>query len=189
MSCGMIALERAGIPVDNYYASEVDKWCIKVSEKNYPQIIRLGDVRFFNVKALPRIDLLIAGSPCQGFSFAGLGLNFDDDRSRLFFDFARIWKELRLKNPCIKFLLENVRMKKEHLKVISDIMGVQPVLINSALVSAQNRNRYFWTNIRVKTIDLLGTRVSDIPLPGDKGILLKDILQDNVEGKYHTTIK
>ena len=164
MSCGRIALDKLGIKVDKYFASEIDKYAIKVSEANYPDIIRLGDVKGVKGSDLPKIDLMIAGSPCQGFSFAGKQLAFDDPRSALFFEFTRLLDECKPKY----FLLENVRMKKEHLQVITDLLGVEPILINSALVSAQNRNRYYWTNI------------PGVAQPKDKGIVLKDILETNV---------
>ena len=167
MSCGRVALERAGIPVTSYHACEIDKYARAVSFKNYPDIIHHGDVtqHWPNYK----VDLLIGGSPCQGFSFAGKGLAFDDPRSKLFFEFVRIWNEVKAKNPDAKFLLENVRMKKEHLAVITEVMGVEPVCINSALVSAQNRVRYYWTNI------------GEVSQPADLGILLKDIIEDRVD--------
>ena len=161
MSCGRIALDRLGIPVDKYYASEIDKYAIQVSEANYPDIIRLGDVCDVKAEDLPKIDLLIAGSPCQGFSFAGKQLAFDDPRSALFFEFVRLLKECKPKY----FLLENVRMKKEFLDIISEQVGCEPIFINSALVSAQNRQRYYWTNI-------LG-----IEQPEQRGIVLRDILE------------
>ena len=143
MSCGQIALNRAGIEYDNYFASEIDKHAIKVTQTNYPNTIQLGDVREIKAEKLPTIDLLIGGSPCQGFSFAGKGLNFEDPRSKLFFEFVRLKNETQPKY----FLLENVVMKKEHEKVISEFLGVEPILINSNLVSAQNRKRLYWTNI------------------------------------------
>lgn len=174
-SCGMIALNKAGIKVNNYYASEIDKYAQIVSYAHYPEIKRLGDVRNVSWIGLPKIDLLIGGSPCQGFSFAGKQLNFDDPRSKLFFEFVRIKEEL---NPKY-FLLENVKMKKEYQDVISEYMGVEPILINSALVSAQNRKRLYWSNI------------PNIEQPKDKGILLKDILEDSelsngasIKGRY-----
>jgi len=139
MSCGQIALERAGITVDNYYASEIDKHCITVTQTNYPETIQLGDVSKIDGKDLPNIDLLIGGSPCQGFSFIGKGLNFDDPRSKLFFEYVRLLKEC---NPTY-FMLENVRMKKELQDIISKYLGVDPVVINSNLVSAQNRHRLY----------------------------------------------
>lgn len=143
MSCGQIALERAGITYDNYYASEIDKHAIKVTQHNYPNTIQLGDITKLNGKDLPKIDLLIGGSPCQGFSFAGKQLNFNDPRSKLFFEYVRLKEECKPKY----FLLENVKMKKEYQDVISMYLGVEPILINSALVSAQNRKRLYWTNI------------------------------------------
>ncbi len=145
MSCGQIALERAGIKVDNYFASEIDKYAIQITQKNYPETIQLGDVTDINTNELPKIDLLIGGSPCQGFSFAGKQLNFNDPRSRLFFEYVRLLKET---NPAY-FLLENVKMKREHQGIISDRLGVQPVLINSNLVSAQNRLRLYWANMPI----------------------------------------
>ena len=161
MSCGRIALERLGIPVDNYYASEIDKYAIQVSQANYPDIIQVGDVTELDTSTLPKIDLVMGGSPCQGFSFAGKQLAFDDPRSALFFEFVRCVKELQPKY----FLLENVRMKKEYLDVISEYMGVEPIMINSALVSAQNRVRFYWTNI------------PGIEQPEQRGIVLRDILE------------
>ncbi len=163
MSCGRIALERLGIKVDNYYASEIDKYAMKVSEANYPDIIQVGDITELDLSTLPKIDLIMGGSPCQGFSFAGKQLAFDDPRSALFFEFVRCVDELKPKY----FLLENVRMKKEYLDVISEYMGVEPIMINSALVSAQNRVRYYWTNI-------LG-----IEQPEQRGIVLRDILESS----------
>ena len=162
MSCGRIALERLGIKVDNYYASEIDKYAMKVSEANYPDIIQVGDVTELDTSTLPNIDLIMGGSPCQGFSFAGKQLAFDDPRSALFFEFVRCVKELKPKY----FLLENVRMKKEYLDIISEHMGVEPIMINSALVSAQNRVRYYWTNI---------PRVEQ---PEQRGMVLRDILEN-----------
>jgi len=148
MSCGQIALERAGIEVDAYFASEVDKYAISVARKNYPNTIHLGDVCDVDSKQLPKIDLLIGGSPCQGFSFAGKQLAFDDPRSRLFFEYVRLLKECKPKY----FLLENVRMKKESQDVISKYLGVEPVKINSDLFVSQNRERYYWTNIPIKEL-------------------------------------
>ena len=180
MSCGRLALERAGFPVTNYFASEIDKYAITVARANFPDTVHLGDVtelqthdgRLFvhdeqwqtlNKGAYKRkIDLLIGGSPCQGFSFAGKQLNFDDPRSKLFFEFVQLLKALKPKY----FLLENVNMKKEYQDVISDLLGCKPVDINSNRVSAQNRRRLYWTNIPVKS------------LPENKHIYLKDILED-----------
>ena len=161
MSCGQIALERAGFKIDKYFVAEIDKYAMKVTQANYPDTIQLGDVRNIKADDLPKIDLLIGGSPCQGFSFAGKQLNFDDPRSKLFFEFVRLLKEAKPKY----FLLENVRMKQEYQDVISKLLGVEPIMINSCLVSAQNRKRFYWTNI------------PDIKQPKDCGILLKDIIE------------
>lgn len=164
MSCGQIALERAGVPVNAYYASEIDQYAIQTAKKNYPNTIHLGDVRDVKGDDLADIDLLIGGSPCQGFSFAGQQLNFDDPRSQLFFEFVRIKNETQPKY----FLLENVKMRKESEQVITDILGVEPIEINSNLVSAQNRKRLYWTNI---PFDLNIT---------DKNIKLKDIIEHGI---------
>ena len=160
ISCGQVALQRAGIKVDNYYASEVNKYAMQVTMKNYPNTIQLGDVSNVKGSELPEIDLLMGGSPCQGFSFAGKQLNFEDERSKLFFEFVRLLEEVKPKY----FLLENVKMKKEYQDIISHYLGVEPIEINSALVSAQNRVRLYWTNIE------------GIKQPEDKRIYLKDIL-------------
>ncbi len=162
MSCGQIALEKAGIEVGKYYAAEIDKYAIKVAKANYPDMIHLGDVREVKADSLPKIDLLIGGSPCQGFSFAGKQLNFDDPRSKLFWEYVRLLKALKPRY----FLLENVKMKRESMDVITEALGVEPIFINSNLVSAQNRQRYYWTNIPMDK------------LPDDKGVVLADILED-----------
>ena len=165
MSCAQIALNKLGVKNYTYYASEIDKYSIKITQKNYPDTIQVGDVRMLSGRDFKDIDLIVCGSPCQGFSFAGQQLAFDDPRSKLFFEFVRLLKEIKPKY----FLLENVRMKKEFLSIISQYCGVEPYLFNSAKVSAQNRLRYYWTNIDVnKHIE-------------DKGILLKDILETEPE--------
>jgi DNA-cytosine methyltransferase len=163
MSCGQIALQRVGIKVENYFASEIDKYAIQVAKHNFPNTKHIGSVVDVKGNDLPKIDLLIGGSPCQGFSFAGKQLNFDDPRSKLFFEFVR------LKNECnpTYFLLENVKMKKEYQDVITEHLGVEPIEINSNLLSAQNRKRIYWTNI------------PGVSIPNDKGILLKDIVHEN----------
>lgn len=161
MACGRIALERCGYNVTNYFASEIDKYAMKVAKANYPDIQHLGDVRSVITDDLPDIDLLIGGSPCQGFSFAGRHLNFEDQRSRLFFEYVRILEETQPRY----FLLENVRMSKESERVISEFLDCEPITINSNLVSAQNRHRLYWTNIPVDG------------LPEDKGIKLADIIE------------
>jgi len=163
MSCFRIVLDQLGIPIKQYFASEIDKYPIQIAQKNYPDTIQLGDVTKVFAKDLPPIDILVGGSPCQGFSFAGDQLAFDDPRSALFFEFVRLLKECKPKY----FLLENVRMKKEFLDVITEQLGVEPIFINSSLVSAQNRQRYYWTNI------------PNVQQPEDRGIVLKDILDHN----------
>ena len=171
MSCGQIALNRAGFKIDNYFACEIDKYAIQVTQANYPNTQQLGDVTKVSALDLPALDLVMGGSPCQGFSFAGKQLNFEDPRSKLFFEFVRLLKEARVKNPNVKFLLENVKMKKEYRDIISEHLGVAPIEINSALVSAQNRKRLYWTNLE------------GVEQPNDKGILLKDIVEEGVDQK------
>jgi len=163
MSCGQIALNKLGIKYDNYFASEIDKYAMKVALKNYPKTRHVGSVEFVNGSNFPKIDLLIGGSPCQGFSFAGKQLNFEDPRSKLFFEFVRVLKETKPKY----FFLENVKMKKEYQDIISEYLGCEPVIINSSLVSAQNRVRLYWTNI------------PNITQPSDKGVLIKHITLDD----------
>ena len=162
MSCGQQALKELGIRVDNYYASEIDKYAIQIAKKNFPNTIHVGDVTELRGANLPQIDLLMGGSPCQGFSFAGKQLNFNDPRSALFFEFVRVMKETKPKY----FLLENVRMKQEYQDVITAHMGVKPIMINSSLLSAQNRVRLYWTNI------------PNIEQPKEQGVVLQDILED-----------
>jgi site-specific DNA-cytosine methylase len=168
MSCGQIALNRIGVKPSKYYASELDKYAIKVTQANYPDTVQLGDVTAWREWDInwASIDLLIGGSPCQGFSFAGKQLAFDDPRSKLFFVYVDILNHIKSVNPNVKFMLENVKMKKEYLAVISEQLGVEPVFINSALVSAQNRQRYYWCNW-------------DVTQPEDKGIVLADILESD----------
>jgi DNA-cytosine methyltransferase len=172
MSCGMIALDRLGIKVDKYYASEIDKYAMQVSAANYPEIIQVGDITKIDLSTLPKIDLVMGGSPCQGFSVAGKGLAFDDPRSALFFEFVKCVNELKPKY----FLLENVNMKKEWLQVINEYMGVEGIKINSALVSAQNRQRWYWTNIPT------------IEQPEQRGIVLSDILENDAEEPMYSNI-
>lgn len=185
MSCGQLALQKLGIKVKQYYAAEIDKHAIQVTQHNFPNTIQLGDVTKVFAKDLPKIDLLIGGSPCQGFSFAGKQLAFDDPRSKLFFEFVR------LKNECnpTYFMLENVKMKKEFEIIISKHMGVAPIEINSALLSAQNRVRLYWTNIANEPYGLFGDVQCMIPQPKDKGILLRDILESDVPDKYYLSDK
>jgi DNA-cytosine methyltransferase len=160
MSCGQIALNKAEIKYDNYFASEIDKYAIQVTKDNFPSTIHLGDVNKIDFKTLPKIDLLIGGSPCQGFSFAGKQLNFNDPRSALFFEYVKALKELKPK----WFLLENVLMKKESENVISEHLEVSPVKIESSDFSAQKRTRLYWTNIPISKYT-------------NKGIVLADIIE------------
>lgn len=169
MSCGQIALNRAEIKYNNYFASEIDRHAIKVTQANYPNTIQLGDVTMVKGSDLPKIDLLIGGSPCQGFSFAGKQLNFDDSRSKLFFEFVRLLNECKPKY----FLLENVKMKKEYENIITEYLGVEPVSINSELFSAQDRKRIFWTNIAINK------------LPSQNPLTVEDILEEEVNDKYY----
>jgi len=176
MSCGQIALNKLGIKYDNYFASEIDKYAIKVTQSNYPNTIQLGDVTKVEGKNLPKIDLLIGGSPCQGFSFAGKQLNFDDPRSKLFFEYVRLKNELQPKY----FLLENVRMKKEYQDVISSYLGVEPIEINSSLFVPQNRLRLYWTNISFPLPEKKHSNLlSDILLNDDFSELTKLKLSEN----------
>lgn len=181
MSCGQIALNKAGIKYDNYYASEIKKHAISVTTKNYPNTIQLGDVTTININNLPKIDLLIGGSPCQSFSNSNQwlkdGENGFDGKSKLFFEYVRILNEIKEKNPEIKFLLENVRMKKQWKDFISKTVGVEPIEINSSIFSAQNRPRLYWTNISTKD------------LPASSPIVLKDILEEQPNQKYSLSNK
>ena len=197
MSCWRLALERAWIPIRSYFASEIDRYAMQVSENNRADVIQVGDVREIRVKSDIKaigvvrrpdgdtnvyvgdngLDLLIGGSPCQWFSSAGKGLNFEDSRSKLFFEFVRILKEAKPRY----FLLENVPMKEERIKVINQhLWGIQPMVINSSLVSAQSRERLY----RVGKREGDRYKMIYIPLPEDKKLTLKDILQDKVEEKY-----
>lgn len=184
MSCGQIALNKMGVNVQEYYASEIDKYAIQVTKKNFPNTIHVGDVSLLDPGDFKDVDLILAGSPCQGFSFAGQQLAFDDPRSKLFFEFTRLLKAIQPKY----FLLENVKMKKEFLEVITNEVSkcypnfsngsdffenrIEPILINSSLLSAQSRQRYYWTNI------------PGIKQPSDKGIVLRDILEEDPDDIY-----
>jgi len=175
-SCGRVALDKAGIPVKNYFACEIDTYAMEISKKNYPEIKQLGDVQWISkhMFATLKIDLLIGGSPCQSFSKAGDGTGFDGS-SKLFWEYVRILKEVK---PTY-FLLENVSMKKEWEEIITKAVGVEPIKINSGKLSAQNRKRLYWTNI------------PNVKQPDDLGLVLSDILLDNseVEEKFFLTDK
>jgi DNA (cytosine-5)-methyltransferase 3A len=203
MSCGQQSLERISVNVLEYYASEIDKHAIAVTMHNYPNTKQLGSVTEVDGYKLPKIDLLIGGSPCQSFSFAGKrkgmstkceneiltlehylelkaeGYEFEG-QSYLFWEYMRLLNEVKPKY----FLLENVMMGEKWEKILSKAIGVKPIQINSALVSAQNRNRLYWTNIGMKPMGLFGDLESIIPQPKDKGILLKDVLENEVDEKY-----
>lgn len=164
IACGRLALERTKIDFEKYYASEIDKNAIKVAMDNFPDIIQLGDITKWREWELNGIDLIIGGSPCQGFSLNGKKLNFDDPKSKLFFEFVDIVNHYKPKY----FLLENVKMRKDIQEAISEILGVEPILINSGLVSAQNRERLYWTNI------------PNISQPNDEKTYLKDIVEESL---------
>lgn len=208
MSCGQIALRELGVTIEKYYASEVDKFAIKNTMANFPDTVQLGDVRDIDATTLGHIDLLIGGSPCQSFSFAGKragmstktnekittlprymelkkqGFEFEG-QSYLFWEFVRILHQIRQTNPGVFFMLENVEMGKRWEKVIDEAIGVRGVHINSALVSAQVRKRIYWTNIRTFQSTMFAPPDSAIPQPKDRGILLKDILEDDVPERYY----
>ena len=212
MSCGQQALERSGFNIENYYASEIDKYSIQVTMANYPNTIQLGSVVNVDGYSLPKIDLLLGGSPCQSFSFAGkrkgmstkdeqeiltldhyLQLNSEDyefeGQSYLFWEYMRLLNELRSKNPNVYFLLENVEMGEKWEKVLNKAIGVKGIHINSSLVSAQNRKRIYWTNIGLEQSGLFGDYESIIKQPKDKRLLLKDILENEVDDKYFLSEK
>jgi DNA (cytosine-5)-methyltransferase 3A len=208
MSCGQQALDRAGFKVDNYFASEIDKYAIQVTMANYPNTKQLGSVVNVDGYSLPKIDILIGGSPCQSFSFAGKrkGMSTKDEQeiltlehylelkaegfefegqSYLFWEYMRLLNETKPKY----FLLENVMMGEKWEKVLSKAIGVKPIMINSSLVSAQNRQRLYWTNIGLEPAGLFGDLESTIQQPKDKKILLKDVLQPDVDLKYYLSDK
>lgn len=208
MSCGQIALRELGVTIERYYASEVDKFAIQNTMANFPDTVQLGDVRNIDAATLGRIDLLIGGSPCQNFSFAGkrAGMSTKDSvkivtlsqymelkaqgfefegQSYLFWEYVRILQQVRQTNPQVFFMLENVEMGKQWEDVINQALGVKGVHINSALVSAQVRKRIYWTNIRTFQTDMFGLPDSAIPQPKDRGLLLRDILEENVPENYY----
>lgn len=203
MSCGQQALERTGIKVDNYFASEIDKYAIQVTMANYPNTTQLGSVVDVDGYSLPKIDILIGGSPCQSFSFAGKrkGMSTKDEQEILTLDhYLRLksegyefegqsylfWEYMRLLNEVkpTYFLLENVMMGEKWEKVLSKAIGVNAIEINSALVSAQNRRRLYWTNIGMEASGFFGDLESIIEQPKDREILLRDVLESEVDEKY-----
>jgi len=172
MSCGQLALDTLGIKVNNYFASEIDPYAMQIAKKNYPNTKHIGSVLDVKGSDLPKIDLLIGGSPCQSFSNAGDGSGMEG-KSKLFWEFIRVLKETK---PTY-FLLENVKMKKEWEKIITDTLGVEPIAINSRLLTAQNRPRLYWTNI------------PNVVQPRDRGVVLRDILEDQVDEKFYLSDK
>lgn len=200
LSCGQIALTNLGCFPNKYYASEVDKFAIQQTRHVFPDTIHIGDVTQVDVSKLDKIDLIIGGSPCQSFSFAGkqvgmattenieitdldqyldlkiMGFEFTG-QSYLFWEYMRILTEVRKYNPDVKFLLENVVMSKKWEAVLTKAIGVEPVKINSNLLSAQNRKRLYWTNI------------AEITQPEDEGVSIRDILEDDVDEKYYLSQK
>ncbi len=166
ISCGQVALNRLDIKYDKYYSSEINPYAMAIANKNFPDTVQVGDVTKLNKESLPQIDLLLGGSPCQSFSNAGKRDGFNG-KSKLFLEYARLLKEL---NPKY-FLLENVQMKQEFKDIITETLGVSPIEINSSTLSAQNRKRIYWTNIPSYFLPY-------------RNILLKDILQDQVDDKY-----
>ena len=164
---GRVALQRAGIPINKYYASEIDKYAIMITQNNFPDTIQLGDVTKWEDWDIDwsSIDLLIGGNPCVSWSVAGKQLGTEDPRGQLLFDYVNILHHIQKHNPNVKFLVENVKMKQEFQDIFSDMLGVQPIEINSALVSAQNRKRLYWTNW-------------EFGQPEDKHIMLKDVVHE-----------
>jgi len=212
MSCLQLAMKELGMKVDKYYASEIDKFAIKQTQHNFPNTIQIGSIVDIDVSKLDNIDFIGAGTPCTNFSFAGKrkgmstteneeiytlerylelkeqGFEFEGE-SYLFWEFMRILKDVQKYNPDVLFLLENVEMGKKWERVLSEAVGIYGIHINSALVSAQNRKRIYWSNIRTKQEGLFGELHTDIPQPEDRGILLRDILEEEVDEKYFLSEK
>lgn len=187
ISCGQVALERAGIPIEVYYASEIDKYAIQITQKNYPNTIQLGDINDIDfTQFIGKVDLVMGGSPCQDLSIAGTRKGLSGERSGLFYKFVEALEIIKPKY----FLLENnVGMPQEAYEEISRLMGCYPIEINSALVSAQTRKRYYWTNIGYKNYNLFGFPTCAIPQPKNKGLVIKDVLEQNVDKKYYLSKK
>lgn len=187
ISCGYLALQRAGIKVDTYYASEIEDSAMKISKRNFPNIIQLGDITQINnktIESLKKIDLIIGGSPCQGLSSSNVWLKDGEygvngtGKSRLFWEYVRILKIVQKINPNVKFLLENVgSANKKDIQIINETLGYDGIVFNSLLLSAQNRNRIYWTNFHF-----------DVPAKR-KEVYMKDILEESVEDKYYLSQK
>lgn len=173
ISCGQLALNKANIEYEKYFASEIDEFAIKVTQTNFPETIQIGDVQNVTAGTVGEIGILLGGSPCQGFSFAGKGLNFEDERSKLFFEFVRLLKETKPQY----FLFENVVMKKEYEDVITELLGVKPIMIESNLLAAANRKRLYWTNI------------PNVQQPSDAGVTWGDVREYDVDDKYYYSPK
>lgn len=189
LSVGQLALQDAGIKVNKYYSSEIDKYVIGITQYNFPDTIQLGDIKKWREWDIDwsGIDLIFGGFPCCSWSVSGKQLGDKDPRGQLMWDMLDIKKHIESLNPNVKFLFENVRMKKEFLAYINKAIGVQPVLLNSSRVSAQNRNRFFWTNIEGNDdSDLFQKKIGQ---PKDKHIYLKDILEKDVDDKYFLSDK
>lgn len=212
MGCGWISLKELGIPVGKGYSSEVDKFAIRQVKMNFPDVEHLGDIRVIQGASLGRIDLIMGGSACQDLSFAGnraglstkegvevlsleqymvlkeSGFEFEG-QSYLFWEYVRLLHEIREFNPSVLFLLENVEMGKKWERLFDSALGLRGVHINSALVSAQSRERIYWTNIRTTTVGLIQELTTFIPQPKDKNIYLRDILEEDVDEKYYLSDK
>lgn len=184
ISCGQVALERANIPVEVYYASEIDKYAIQITQKNYPNTIQLGDINNIDfTQFIGKIDLIMGGSPCQDLSIAGKRAGLSGERSGLFYKFVEAIEVIQPKY----FLLENnYGMPQEAYEEMSKLMGCYPIMINSALVSAQTRKRFYWTNIGSQSLNLFGFPTVAMEQPEDKGIMLKDVLENNINNVFET---
>ena len=169
ISCGQVALTRCGIEYNDYYASEIEPYAMKVANANFPDMIQLGDVLNWREWDIDwsSIGIIFAGFPCQSFSFAGNQGGLDDPRGKLLFTLIDIWNECKKHNPDVLFLFENTRMKQDVLETINDLIGFEPVKINSNLVSAQSRVRYYWTNMTITQPEDEGINIEDILIDGD----------------------
>ena len=178
ISCGQLSLRQIGVDVETYYSSEIDKNSIEITQHNFPNTIQLGDVNNWKEWNIDwkEIDLLIGGSPCQNLSFAGNGQGLNGEKSKLFYKYVEVLEFLKTINPDIKFLLENVKMKKEWMNNITDILGVNPIEINASLVSAQNRKRLYWCNW-------------DVSQPKEKNLVLKDIILKEFDNSYFLSLQ
>jgi DNA (cytosine-5)-methyltransferase 1 len=193
MNTGRQALENVGIKVDKYYSSEIKPYAIELTQYHFPDTIQVGDVTKWREWDIDwkSIDLVLSGSPCQDLSAAGKRAGINGSRSSLFFTFVEILEHIKSLNPNVLFLQENVgSARKEDIGVMSQTLGVYPVRINSSLVTAQLRDRYYWSNIKTKEDGMFGDIITDIPQPKDRGILLKDIITSGeVSSLKHVSLK